>query len=161
MHTDILEWNEAPGFPTTRSSVIIVSQTVKTEFRSWGAHPPRVWLTAPRGQPFARGTATNARNFLVRTGFSARAQKTAPEAGALPIQFRSFGVKPKPNNGIASREHSGEPPEWTAGPAVVPFPNAAPSSPDRLHRGDDETNQPSSGNIAKPARGRSDSPRRA
>src|ERR1035437_8306490 len=60
---------------------------VQPEFRSWGAHPPRVWLDAPRVQPLARVPDTELLKISMRPMFSARARKTAPEAGALPINF--------------------------------------------------------------------------
>ena len=56
----------------------------KTENRNWGAYPPRVLLDAPRVQPLACVTDTE---ISTHPMFSARARKTAPEAGALPINF--------------------------------------------------------------------------
>jgi hypothetical protein len=53
----------------------------------WGAHPPRVLLDAPRVQPLACATDTEVLEISMRPLFSARARKTAPEAGALPINF--------------------------------------------------------------------------
>src|ERR1035438_4669587 len=64
------------------------------ELRSWGAHPPRVLLDAPRVQPLACVTDTEASEIPTRPMFSARARKTAPEAGALPI---NFGVRVEDN----------------------------------------------------------------
>jgi len=52
-----------------------------------GAHPPRVLLDAPRVQPLACATDTEVWGISMRPLFSARARKTAPEAGALPINF--------------------------------------------------------------------------
>ena len=57
------------------------------ELRSWGAHPPRVLLDAPRVQLPAYETDTETREISMRRMLSARARKTAPEAGALPINF--------------------------------------------------------------------------
>ena len=53
----------------------------------WGAPPPRVLLDAPRVQPLACATDTEVLEISMRPLFSARARKTAPEAGALPINF--------------------------------------------------------------------------
>jgi hypothetical protein len=57
------------------------------ELRSWGAHPPRVLLDAPRVQPLACVPDTEVLEISMRPMFSARARKTAPEAGALPMNF--------------------------------------------------------------------------
>src|ERR1035441_6582903 len=57
------------------------------ELRSWGAHPPRVLLDAPRVQPLACVPDTEVLEISMRPMFSARARKTAPEAGALPSNF--------------------------------------------------------------------------
>src|SRR6187399_2336385 len=53
--------------------------------QSWGAHPPRVLLDAPRIQPFR---APQLPEFPELSMFSARARKTALEARALPIYGR-------------------------------------------------------------------------
>jgi hypothetical protein len=58
-----------------------------SELRSWGAHPPRVLLDAPRVQPLEWVTDTEVSEISTRPMFSARARKTAPVAGALPINF--------------------------------------------------------------------------
>src|ERR1035438_2774941 len=68
------------------------------ELRSWGAHPPRVLLDAPRVQPLACVTDTEASEIPTRPMFSARARpamRDAPEAGALPI---NFGVRVETNS---------------------------------------------------------------
>ena len=46
---------------------------------------PRVLLDAPRVQPLACVTDKEVSGISTRPIFSARARKTAPEAGALPI----------------------------------------------------------------------------
>ena len=57
------------------------------ELRNRGARPPRALPGVPSRPAVARDTGTDAWNFFVRPMFSARARKTAPEAGALPFDF--------------------------------------------------------------------------
>jgi len=66
----------------------------KSENRNWGSRPPRAWLDAPRVQMFVADLLLMSSGFFLRSMFSARARKTAPEAGALPFYF-SFGAKYK------------------------------------------------------------------
>jgi hypothetical protein len=60
---------------------------MKPENRNWGTRPPRALPDAPARPAVARDADMDAWNFFVRSMFSARARKTAPEAGALPFDF--------------------------------------------------------------------------
>ena len=74
-------------FVSLRLSLVRQRNCVKPELRNWGAHPPRVLLDAPRVQSLAWVMDMEASEISTRPMFSARAQKTAPGAGALPINL--------------------------------------------------------------------------
>src|SRR5436190_12542992 len=64
-----------------------VKHRVHPEDLAWRAHPPRVWLDAPRVQLFPVPPLAESSGLLVRSWLSARARKTAREARALPARL--------------------------------------------------------------------------
>jgi len=83
--------------PGRRKHLLFPVAEVEPEFRSWGAHPPRVWLDAPSRPARCPFAAQGRLELFCACGFSARARKTAPGAGALPFYFGSR-VEPNPQN---------------------------------------------------------------
>ena len=56
-----------------------------------GVRPPWAWLDAPSRPAFLPTDDLQTTHNFPPPVFSARARKTAPEAGALPLLFRSSG----------------------------------------------------------------------
>ena len=81
-------WAEPTGRKPPPSSMMLRCSRVYPDFRSWGARPPRALLVAPsRPASCGRVLAVNLWTTFGASGFSARARKTAPGAGALPFYF--------------------------------------------------------------------------
>ena len=65
------------------------------ELSERGAHPPRVWLAAPRGQRIARDAYLNARTISVLPGFPRGRGKQHPRRARSPFRF---GIRAKPHH---------------------------------------------------------------
>jgi hypothetical protein len=86
--------------------------------RRRGARPPRASPAAPRSRQIARDAGNRIRNGFVRSGFSARARKTAPVAGALPFPpVHAGGLRQRPTASSRTCNVSGRDANWTAVPS--------------------------------------------